>query len=163
MNDLFDVVLSYFLEQGWPIEQHEELPVLRLEYEGEHGSWFCYARVREDADQFLFLSIFPEKVPEDKLLSVAEYLTRANFGLNIGNFEMDFEDGEVRYKTSIDVTEESLTFGLIDPLVKASFVSMDDYLPGLKAVIAGEKTPKKAIEETMTRIREEEDSYDLLL
>jgi hypothetical protein len=27
----------------------------------------------------------------------------------IGNFEMDFEDGEIRYKTSIDVEDDSLS------------------------------------------------------
>lgn len=158
MNDLLVIVLNYFTEKGLPVAQHDELPMLRLEYEGNHGRWFCYARVREDAEQFIFLSILSEKVPEDKRLAIAEFLTRANFGLNIGNFEMDFDDGEIRYKTSIDVTGDRLTTGLIDPLVKASLVAMDDYLPGITAVLAGETTPKEAVE----TIREEEDGYDLV-
>ncbi|MBD2525857.1 hypothetical protein [Nostoc sp. FACHB-133] len=75
---------------------------------------------------------------------------------------MDFSDGEISYKTSIDVTYEPITFGLIEPLVKASFVAMDDYLQGIQSVIAGEATPSEAIEETNKRIKEE-DSYDLLI
>ena len=94
---------------------------------------------------------------------MAEYLTRANFGLNIGNFEMDFDDGEVRYKTSIDYTYQSLTSELIDPLIKANFVAMNDYLLGIESVIAGDTTAQEAIEETMRRIKEEEDGYDLIL
>jgi hypothetical protein len=86
-------------------------------------------------------------------------LTRANFGLNIGNFEMDFSDGEIRYKTSIDVTHDRLTHGLIDPLVEASLVAMDDYLPGIKSVIAGEATPHEAIE----KVYEDTEDYDLIL
>jgi hypothetical protein len=155
---MFDIVQNYFSEKGWPVCQHEGMPILRFEYEGENGSWFCYARVREDAEQFIFLSILSEKVSTEKRLVVAEYLTRANFGLNIGNFEMDFDDGEVRYKTSIDVTLDRLTSGLIDPLVQASFVAMDDYLPSLKSILKGEITPKDAIQQ----VRDEQDEYDLL-
>ncbi len=68
------------------------------------------------------------------------------------------QDGEIRYKTSIDVTDADLTFGLIDPLVKASLVAMDDYLPGINSVMAGEATPSEAID----RIDQDEDDYDLI-
>ncbi|CAN1208788.1 YbjN domain-containing protein [Tumidithrix helvetica PCC 7403] len=159
MIKILDLVQEYFIEKDWPVDRHEDLPILRFEYEGENGSWFCYARVREEANQFIFLSTLTEKVPEEKRLAIAEYLTRANFGLNIGNFEMDFDDGEVRYKTSIDVTQDRLTLGLIDPLIQASFVVMDDYLPGFKSILKGEITPKEAIQQ----VQDEQDEYDLLL
>ncbi len=159
MSELFDVALRYFAEKGWPVARHETLPILRLEYEGDNGRWFCYARVREESNQFIFLSILTEKAPEDRRPVVAEFLTRANFGLNIGNFEMDFDDGEIRYKTSVDVSQDRLTPGLIDPLVKASLVAMDDYLPGIQAVIAGKATPGEAIE----KILEDEADYDFTL
>ena len=160
---MFNTVKNYFRVQGWPINQHPEKPILRIEYEGDHGRWFCYARINERSNQFIFLSIASVKVPEDRRKEMAEYLTRANFGLNIGNFEMDFDDGEVRYKTSIDYTYQSLTSELIDPLIKANFVAMNDYLLGIESVIAGDTTAQEAIEETMRRIKEEEDGYDLIL
>jgi len=43
---------------------------------------------------------------------VNEFLTRANYGLNIGNFEMDFQDGEIRFKTAIDVEEVILRLSI---------------------------------------------------
>lgn len=52
-------------------------------------------------------------VPEDRRLALAEFLTRANYGLFIGNFEMDWQDGEVRYKTSIDVAGDRLSTALV--------------------------------------------------
>ena len=163
MQVMFEIVIHYFMEKGWPINKHDHLPVLRFEYQGNHGRWFCYARVIEAFDQFVFLSVLPQKTPADKRLAVAEYLTRANFGLNIGNFEMDFEDGEIRFKTSIDVSSQILTSGLIAPLTKASFTNMDDYLPGIEAVIDGTATAQDAYEETLERIQEEDDEYDLIL
>jgi hypothetical protein len=159
MSDLFEVAKNYFRDRNWPVAQHESMPILRFEYEGENGSWFCYARVRDEANQFIFLSVLEDKVPEDRRLAVAEFQTRANFGLDVGNFDLDFNDGEVRFKTSVDVTHAELTDGLIDPLVQASLVVMDDYLPGLRDVIAGKATPAEAV----AKIEEENEGYDLIL
>ncbi len=50
-------------------------------------------------------------------MAVAEFITRANFGIVIGNFEIDFSDGEIRYKTSIDVEGDRPSFALIKRLV----------------------------------------------
>jgi hypothetical protein len=159
MSELFDAARAYFQEQAWPVELKDDDEILRFRYEGDHGKWMCFARARSEAGQFIFLSVLSEKVPKDKRPLIAEFLTRANFGLNVGNFEMDFEDGEIRFRTSLDVAEARLTSGLINPLVKASLVAMDDHLPGIQAVMAGTATPKKAI----AAIRAADDDVDLVL
>ncbi|MBP8974021.1 MAG: YbjN domain-containing protein, partial [Anaerolineae bacterium] len=79
--------------------------------------------------------------------AVAEFLTRANFGLRIGNFELDYHDGEVRYKTSLDFEDEKLTPALIRNAVYPAVTTMDRYLPGLMKVVYGGRTPYEAIEE----------------
>ncbi len=66
---------------------------------------------------------------------MAEFLTRANYGLIIGNFELDFGDGEIRYKTSLDVEGDRLSQASIKQLVYTSVLTMDQYLPGIEAVI----------------------------
>ena len=43
----------------------------------------------------------PIKVPVEQRAAVSEFITRANYGLTNGNFEMDFNDGELRYKTTV--------------------------------------------------------------
>jgi hypothetical protein len=72
-------------------------------------------------------------------------LTRANSGMIIGNFELDFADGEIRYKTSIDVKGDFLSFELIKQLVYANVMMMDEYLPGIMSVIDSDVEPKDAI------------------
>jgi hypothetical protein len=59
---------------------------------------------------------------------------------------MDFDDGEIRYKTSIDVEGDLLTTDLIKQLVYANIMMMDHYLPGIQAVIDGTMSPKQAIQ-----------------
>ena len=63
----------------------------------------------------------------------------------IGNFELDFTDGEVRYKTSIDVEGDQLSSVLIKTLVYTNVTMMDEYLPGIKAVIEAGVSPEEAI------------------
>ena len=41
---------------------------------------------------FIFYAEAPIAVPEDKRVTVAEYMTRVNFGMRIGNMEMDMND-----------------------------------------------------------------------
>ena len=92
-------------------------------------------------------TVAPVKVPEEVRSDVAEYLTRANYGLRIGNFELDYRDGEVRYKTSLDFEGAELLPPLIRNTVYPSVNTMDRYMPGLMSVIYGGKTPFEAIED----------------
>ncbi len=154
---------AYFQEKEWPVAQHATEPILRFEYQGEHGTWFCYARAREDARHFIFLSVVEEKVPEALRPAMAEFLTRVNFGLNIGNFELDLEDGEVRYKTSLAAPDLKLTSRMIDPAVESNLQNMDDYLPGIQAVSRGEQTALAAFEAVTKAIQDEADSYDSIV
>jgi hypothetical protein len=73
-----------------------------------------------------------------------EYLTRANYQLTTGAFEMDLSDGQVNCRTA--VPGDGLTAGGISFLVFSNFMIMDRYLPGLLSVIYGKTSPLKAIE-----------------
>jgi hypothetical protein len=138
-------VAAFLVDEGWPCEQLGEQQILRTGFRGSHGEWTCYAHCRPEFDQCLFYSVAPVRAPEVLRPAVAEYLTRANWGLIIGNFEMDYNDGEVRFKTSIQLEKTDLTPDLMRPLVYGNVVVMDKYLPGLEAVIALTQTPNAAI------------------
>ena len=43
-------------------------------------------------------AMLPIKVEDSAREMALEYLSRANYGVRIGNFEIDLEDGEIRYK-----------------------------------------------------------------
>jgi len=144
-GQFFEEIVNFFEEDGWPFVQIEGEPLLQMVFQGENGKWACYAKARDDQEQFVFYSVCPVNTPDSKRLAVAEFLTRANSGMIIGNFEMDFEDGEIRYKTSIDVEDDSLSCALIKRLVYANVMMMDAYLPGIMSVTYGDVTPLDAI------------------
>jgi hypothetical protein len=139
-------MIRFFEQDGWPAVTVPGSGALQITYQGQHGNWVCYAQARDDSSQFAFYSVCPIKAPELRRVMVSEFITRANYGLIIGNFELDLDDGEIRYKTSIDVEQAELSPALMQPLVYANVWTMDRYLPGLMSVIFGNATPVQAVE-----------------
>lgn len=100
--------------------------------------------VREDS--FSTLTTMPLSADVDHRLAVAEYLTRVNWGMRNGNFELNMADGEIRFKTYVHVGA-----GEVDPAgarlaVMLPFVMIDRFGDGLIDVLFGLKTPREAFE-----------------
>jgi hypothetical protein len=145
MSHLMDTMIAFFEEDEWPYTIVEEGSVLGIVFQGQHGQWTCYAQAREPQQQFVFYSVCPVNAPQSKRNAMMAFLTRANYGLVIGNFEMDLEDGEIRYKTSIDVEGTELVAPLMKPVVYANVMMMDQYLPGIMSIIYSDVSPEQAI------------------
>jgi hypothetical protein len=141
----FEAVGKFMEEDGWHPQLLEDNYVYRAYFVGHNGEVTCFAQVRVDLEQFIFYVVMPVRAPSHMRLPVAEYLTRANYGLRIGNFEMDFDDGEVRYKSSLDFEGVQLTPGLIRNTIYPAVQTMDRYLPGILSVIFGGKSAEDAI------------------
>ncbi len=151
---IYASLIDFFEEDDWKFQPMENIPVLSMGFTGKSGKWMCFAQAREEQQQFVFYSVCPMNVPEERRFSTAEFITRANYGMIIGNFEMDYADGEVRYKTSIDVEGDSLSFALIKQMVYANVIIMDRYLPGLMQVIFGSALPVDVIDEVESNLNE---------
>jgi hypothetical protein len=148
LTSMIEVVEQTLLEEDisykpMPQDAHS----FAIRFQGLQGEWLSVAIVREEAQEFVFYSVAPQFVDEERRWAVVEYLMRANYGLSIGNFEMDFDDGEVRFRTGIDVEGDRLSPALLKSLIYSNWVTMDRYLLGLQAVMADELSPSDAIEQ----------------
>lgn len=144
MPQMTDIVLAFFMELNWQLSPIEGRPVYRMEFASEKGEWTCLVHVREEMSQVLFYSVYPHNAPAERRLALSELLTRANYGLANGNFEMDFQDGEIRYKTYVDTQNEPLLPGLLKGLVYANLATMRMFFLAITAVLNGEMTPEDA-------------------
>ena len=88
---------------------------------------------------------WPLKVPEDKLPLAAELVAKANFGVLVGCIDLDFDDGEVRAKTGIDVF--NLTNEVCESMFQNSMNITMMYLPALQLMLAEDLTPDEALEQ----------------
>jgi hypothetical protein len=148
----FETLGEFLEEDEWKPRKLEEKHAYSMLYSGENGDYRCYAIVRIELEEFLFYTVAPVRIPNEVRPAVAEYITRANYGLRIGNFELDYSDGEVRFKSSFNFEGETLTYGMLRNAMYPAVHSLDRYLPGLMRVSFGGATPLEAIEEIESRI-----------
>ncbi|HSJ58400.1 MAG TPA: YbjN domain-containing protein [Anaerolineae bacterium] len=143
----FETLREFLEEDGWFPQQLTDAYALRMGFSGAHGQTTCFARIDVELQLFLFYVVAPVKAPEPVRDAVAQYATRANYGLRIGNLEMDYRDGEIRFKSALDFEDNDLTPSLIRNAIYPAVQTMDRYLPGVMAVIYGGQAPADAIAE----------------
>ncbi len=118
--------LNYFQGDG----------IVKFDVEGERGSWQTFIRVLEEENLVVIYSLFGYKVPAEKMQEVALLLTDINFGLKIGNFELNRTSGEMHFKTYLNMSEEELKPEFIERALFINVHTMDNYLPEiLKATV----------------------------
>jgi hypothetical protein len=103
--------------------------------------------VDDDRGQLAVRNTLPVNVPEERRAAMAEFILRMNFGMIIGGADMDFRDGEVRFRASVDFDglEGEVPDGMIFSLISISVAMMHQYLPGMYRVIYGSCPPDEAV------------------
>ncbi len=124
----------------------EGFPVLNLTVKIPNGKLDIFIHAHEDTQRLLTYAR-PQGlvIRHPDIPNIADFINRANYGLPLGNFELDMNDGEINFKNSIDVAGGVLTNQMVETLVKFSIECVNHYLPGLKAVLEGQPS-KQAIE-----------------
>ncbi len=145
MGALIDIVEDYLNEIGWKFEKDEENDVIKTGVNAKNASFRLIIYSVEEKDLLTVYVAQDNNVPDKKLLLVAEFIARANYGLNLGNFDLDMEDGELGYKVSVDLEGGQLSTDMVGNMVGAGVSTMDQYYPGLMAVLFSNATPEEAI------------------
>ena len=137
MTKIFEPTVAFLEANRWDFVKDVEDNIIHTGYQGRHDNWQCYARAREEQNQLVFYSIAPTRAPIERREAVALYLMHVNYGLILGYFELDLSDGEVRFKTSLDIGNHNLTNSLIKPVIFTNVSMMDKYWPAIKSIIDG--------------------------
>lgn len=146
-DDLLQLMSECLREDGWIVEPVTgETMVLTL-YQGDQSQWECWAETHEADRQILFYSICPVVATIEVRAQVAEMICRANWDLAIGNFELDWDRGQIRFKTSLDVTGDRLSPPLVRTLIYSNVLTLETYLPAITAVIESGVDPIGALEQ----------------
>jgi len=146
VSSLLDVLVSTLEERGWSLLPVPGRSAVGGAVEGQNGRWSWVAWSLEDERRLVFYSVYPTVVPPDRRDAVAELLTRVNYASALGNFEMDFDDGEVRYRTSIEVTDGFATPALLVSIAYANLAAADRFLPAFRQVLAATSSPAEALD-----------------
>jgi hypothetical protein len=143
---MLEVLRKFFDDQGWEYSQIKDSTIFFLGVSGENGNFRCIADLDEENKRFSFFSVFGLNAPDEKKYQMAELITRMNVNEFLGNFEMDFEDGEIRYKTSVwyDGIKPSKKF--IENMTMINILTMDNAIPAITGLVFKNLSPLKGYE-----------------
>jgi hypothetical protein len=96
-------------------------------------------------------------VPEGCRPAIAEAVARANYGLRLGKFELDVDDGELRFQMAQVLAGESVGEEIIDRMISTAINMLDMYLPAFLSVIYANELPKDAIRRVEAAFRRPSD------
>lgn len=102
---------------------------------------------QEEQQRLSVYTLLPNNIPEDKRSVVSEFIVRCNYSLNMGHFDMDFSDGEVRYKWGIDVEEGVLSSQMVKIMFLTGVKSIDNLQPHLMKLCYGNMSTEEVYKE----------------
>ena len=145
MTTLFSRAAAYVDEIGWPATADETRGLIQTTYQTEAMPLHGYLHVFEERRQLVFYTLFPAHVERPRFPAAVEFVTRANYGLANGNFEIHWGHGGVRFKTSLSLGKAELQTPQLRPLLFGNVVTMYRYGQGLQALIETDCTAEEAI------------------
>lgn len=119
---------------------------IRTDLRGDVAAYRVVARVEAEADLFQIFAYSPLRVPEGCRPALAEAVTRANYGLRIGKFELDLDDGELRFQVAQLLVYDSVGEEAIDRMIGTAINMLDMYLPAFLSVIYANELPRDAVQ-----------------
>lgn len=146
VQKMIDLVRDYMDKEEWKYEYDSSENLINSGVTLKCKLQKVRIGMKFNEDGFTVVAIAPMNVGEEYRASVAEYLTRANYGLKNGNFEMDYRDGEVRYKIYTNYKGlDTISEDIIEDSIVIPALMFDRYGDGLAALLFGFSTPEDEI------------------
>ena len=93
----------------------------------------------------LFLSRMPINIPPEHRMTVCEFITRVNYGVVLGGFELDLDEGDLNYKIVGAVSRENeMDQEAFCRLLYLGNSMLDKYAPGVLSILYGGTDAKQA-------------------
>jgi hypothetical protein len=145
MNAAYERLVQHLDENEVKYRANSDTSSICADVQGDNCTFRLMALVDDDGELFQVFGYSPIRVPEGGRPAIAEAITRANYALKYGKFELDFNDGELRYQISQMLLDGELDDAIIGRAFGATMAMLDCYLPAFLSVIYGNELPKDAI------------------
>lgn len=114
-----------------------------LNFGGTNGHFTLVWSIFHEYSQMMLLGILPVKVPQARRHDLILLLNSLNYALKLGNFELDENDGEIRFRYGF-YFDADLPFSerLIMDSLAIPFLTIDQKIPEImKAIYATKNDP----------------------
>lgn len=141
MNNIIHSIENFFINNKIQFNKLESGKTYNFEVKVPEGNWVCRLVLRERTGISIY-SILPIIVDQNKLSELAFYLMKLNNEIVIGNFELNNETNEIKFKTYIDAELNSINERLIERNVLINNATMQKYI---KTIMQKSRRQKSAM------------------
>jgi hypothetical protein len=145
MNAAYEKLIQHLDNRNIGYWSSNEDRSIYADFRGEVGTYRVFARVDPDDSLFQVFGYSPVRVPPGSRPAIAETVARANCGLKVGKFEMDYDDGDLRFQASQILPDDNLDDETIHRLMSTTMAMLNTYLPAILSVIYGNELPQDAV------------------
>jgi hypothetical protein len=135
-SSLMSVVRAVVDCLEWEVEDDGK-GALSARLDGEVLCFLGRIIVHESARVVRCFGFMPAYTPVERRSAMAEAIVRINQRLRLGAFDLDFDDGEVRYRIACGVQGGLLSERMVLMMLKSVVGSIDRYGPALMQVLLG--------------------------
>ncbi len=160
MNAAYEKLCEHLTSRNIGFWTHDENLSICADFRGEVGTYRIFAFVEADDHLFQVFGHLPVRVPVGARPSIAEAMVRINYGLKVGKFEMDFDEGDVRYQAAQILPDDELDDATIERLIGTTISMLNRYLPAIMSVIYGNELPTDAVRSVEPRATATDDNSD---
>lgn len=162
--DMLTVVRSVLDQWNLTYEVSERsTPTVGIVVFGMSGMYTNYrATLCMDVEDDIFAVYYvcPIKIIERRRREIALYLAGANYRVAVGHFDLDFRDGEVRYKISVTLKGSRLSCEMVKQMIGISMNTLDKFFPGIMACAFGDQSAVDALQEALLPSNSVENGFD---
>ncbi len=147
--EIVNVIDKYLTDNDWHYSFDDEKGffIFNLTISSKINELHYVITVAEDCYTVYAVSSIGGDTDDPKMMrSLVEFITRANYGMRNGNFEMDMNDGEIRYKSFVDCEDFTPSDEVIANSIYCPSAMFKRYANGLLSIIFSDASAKEAVE-----------------
>lgn len=115
------------------VEEHRhgevdiENSVIKMGFKGAVADMRMFIDAQDEADRILILCVYEMRCCANRRKEVAQIMTAINYRIAVGNYELDFRDGEIRFRIAVPLDKSPVSGSFLMHLIMLAAFSIDKY------------------------------------
>jgi len=138
-------VVKFLEKEDIRFSQLDDKTIYRVGFEGKSGTFVMYIDIDEERGHIECVTICPLRAAEDTTAEVLKLFAHLNWRLATGHFDIDCNEGDIRFRVGLFAGSSELDHEMIRHLVLVGISSMDMFIPIIASVIYGKVGAEDAL------------------
>jgi hypothetical protein len=153
MSSLQATIRNFLEGRQIPHHEVEEDDVFITELPGENGRYHIVIHADGEKPSVECFLSFPLRAAKAHRNATIDFCNTINQRLRWGSFQVDREDGEVTFRNSVRLGQQSIDQLMFDHLLLGGMLTLEVHFEALVSVATGQSTPADAAATVLDKIK----------